>query len=207
MRSLVVKRLLDLVGAGTALVVTAPLMALTAATIRLTMGTPVLFRQRRPGRGGRPFTIYKFRTMAERRRPDGTPLDDAARLGKLGAVIRSLSLDELPQLWNVVRGDMSLVGPRPLLVEYLDRYTAEQARRHEMRPGITGWQQINGRNTLTWEQKFVLDVWYVDHWSNQLDLGILLRTVKKVLVREGTSGHGHVTMPPFLGSGDRTRTT
>jgi lipopolysaccharide/colanic/teichoic acid biosynthesis glycosyltransferase len=170
-------------------------MAVAAAAIRIAMGSPVLFCQRRPGLGGRPFTVYKFRTMTA-----GSG-DDAARLTPLGWLLRATSVDELPQLWNVLRGDMSLVGPRPLLMQYLERYTPEQARRHEVLPGITGWAQINGRNALTHEQRFELDVWYVDHWSLGLDLAILGKTFVRVLSGSGISASGHATMPEFMGNG------
>lgn len=194
------KRLFDLAGAGAALIATAPLLAGVAVLVRLRMGSPVLFRQVRPGLGGRPFTIYKFRTMRDATDASGAPLPDAARITSLGRFLRETSLDELPELINVLGGSMSLVGPRPLLVEYLDRYTPEQARRHLVKPGITGWAQIHGRNAITWEEKFALDCWYVDHQSLALDLYILARTVVAVLRREGISHEGSATMPPFLGS-------
>lgn len=161
------------------------------------MGGPVLFRQIRPGRYARPFTLLKFRTMSERRDANGDLLPDADRLTRVGRLLRASSLDELPQLWNVLRGDISLVGPRPLLMEYLPRYSPEQARRHEVMSGITGWAQINGRNELTWEEKFALDTWYVDNWSLNLDLRILLLTFKYSLRRKGIFSSGHVTMPQF----------
>jgi lipopolysaccharide/colanic/teichoic acid biosynthesis glycosyltransferase len=160
----------------------------------------VLFRQVRPGLQGRPFTMVKFRTMTDDRGPDGALLPDARRLTPFGRFLRASSLDELPELWNVLKGDMSLVGPRPLLMEYLPLYTPEQARRHEVRPGITGWAQVNGRNAISWANKFALDVWYVDHRSLWLDLQILWRTVRKVLVRDGISAEGEATMPKFTGS-------
>lgn len=194
------KRLFDLVGAGAALVATAPLMAGAAALVRLRMGSPVLFRQVRPGLHGEPFTIYKLRTMREARDAQGALLPDEARMTALGKLLRETSLDELPELLNVLAGSMSLVGPRPLLVEYLDRYTPEQARRHLVKPGITGWAQIHGRNALTWEEKLALDCWYVDHQSLWLDVRILARTVIAVLRREGISHQGSATMPPFLGT-------
>lgn len=193
------KRLLDLVLTVPALVLAAPLMGGLAALVRLRLGTPVLFRQQRPGRGGAPFTILKFRTMTDRRDAEGRLLPDAERLTRLGRFLRSTSLDELPELWNVVRGEMSLVGPRPLLMEYLDRYSPEQARRHEVRPGITGWAQVNGRNATSWAERLAMDVWYVDHVSLALDLKILLRTLRSVLRREGISAEGHATMPVFRG--------
>ena len=194
------KRVLDVLGASAALVVLSPLLAVVAVLVRARMGPPVLFRQLRPGREGRPFEVTKFRTMTDQRGPDGALLPDAQRLTALGRFLRRTSIDELPELVNVVRGDMSLVGPRPLLMEYLPRYSPEQARRHEVRPGVTGWTQVNGRNALTWEEKFALDVWYVDHRSTRLDLEILGRTVSQVLGGQGVSAPGHATMEPFRGS-------
>jgi len=194
------KRVIDVLFASTALVVLSPLLAVVAVLVRVRMGPPVLFRQLRPGREGRPFELTKFRTMTDQRGPDGTLLPDAQRLTALGRFLRRTSIDELPELVNVVRGDMSLVGPRPLLMEYLPRYSAEQARRHEVRPGVTGWTQVNGRNELTWDEKFALDVWYVDHRSTRLDLEILGRTVSQVLSGQGVSAPGHATMEPFRGS-------
>ena len=164
------------------------------------MGCPVLFRQQRPGRHARPFLLLKFRTMLDGRDSEGKLLSDEERLTRVGRFLRATSLDELPQLWNVLRGDISLVGPRPLLMDYLPRYSPEQARRHEVMPGITGWAQINGRNALTWEDKFKLDVWYVDNWNLGLDVLILFRTVASVLQRKGISSEGHVTMPGFQGT-------
>ncbi len=168
--------------------------------VRRKLGSPVFFRQIRPGLHGKPFEMVKFRTMTSERGPDAQLLPDAVRLPPFGRFLRSSSLDELPELWNVLKGDMSLVGPRPLLMEYLPIYSPEQARRHEVRPGITGWAQVNGRNTLSWEEKFKLDVWYVDNRSFWLDLKILWRTVKKVLARDGISAEGAATMPRFIGS-------
>jgi lipopolysaccharide/colanic/teichoic acid biosynthesis glycosyltransferase len=194
------KRLLDLGASALGLLTLAPVLGVTALAVRLTMGRPALFRQRRPGLGGQTFEILKFRTMRDLRDASGRLLSDAERLTALGQLLRRTSLDELPELWNVVRGDMSLVGPRPLLVEYLPRYSPEQARRHEVKPGITGWAQVNGRNALTWEEKFELDVWYVDHQSLALDLRILLATVRTVLAQGGVSAQGHATMEPFRGS-------
>jgi len=194
------KRVIDVLGASTALVVLSPLLAVVAVLVRVRMGPPVLFRQLRPGPEGRPFELTKFRTMTDQRGPDGTLLPDAQRLTALGRFLRRTSIDELPELVNVVRGDMSLVGPRPLLMEYLPRYSAEQARRHEVRPGVTGWTQVNGRNELTWDEKFALDVWYVEHRSTRLDLEILGRTVSQVLSGQGVSAPGHATMEPFRGS-------
>lgn len=205
------KRLLDLGLGVTLLVVLAPLLALLAGLVRWRLGAPVLFRQLRPGRGARPFVMYKFRTMTDARDGDGVLLPDAARLTRVGRFLRDASLDELPGLFNVVKGDMSLVGPRPLLLEYIKLYTPEQARRHEVKPGVTGWAQVNGRNAISWEAKFALDVWYVDNRSLWLDLKILFLTLRKVLGRQGIGHEGEATMPRFQGSssapaGDRTRT-
>jgi lipopolysaccharide/colanic/teichoic acid biosynthesis glycosyltransferase len=205
-RALAVKRLVDVSIAAPGLVVLSPFLSLVATMIRLSLGRPVLFVQERPGRDGHVFRLYKFRTMRDARDGDGRLLADAARLTRIGRFIRAWSLDELPQLVNVVKGDMSLVGPRPLLVEYLDRYTSEQARRHTMRPGITGWSQIGGRNAISWEEKLALDVWYVDHWSVGLDLRILAITLRNVIGRRGVTFEGHATMPEFLGSEIRNRT-
>lgn len=179
------KRLIDLIVSGGVLLVTLPLFALVATAILINMGSPVFFRQKRPGLRGRPFYLIKFRTMAIVHDEKGKLLPGQQRLTRLGGWLRNVSLDELPQLFNVLRGDMSLVGPRPLLMEYLDLYTPEQKRRQEVRPGITGWAQVNGRNALTWEDKFALDVWYVDHQSIGLDLKILWLTLRKVISREG----------------------
>jgi len=187
-------------GAGLALLLLSPLLLLIAILVRVKLGTPIIFRQVRPGRGDRLFTMIKFRTMTDASDESGKSLPDKERLTRFGRFLRAASLDELPELWNVLRGDMSLVGPRPLLVEYLPLYTPEQARRHEVRPGITGWAQVNGRNAISWEQKFRLDVWYVDHQSIWLDLKILLLTIKKVFVRDGISAEGAVTMPKFRGN-------
>lgn len=196
------KRLMDIVVSALALVLLSPVLLVVALAVAARLGRPVLFSQARPGRGGQPFTMYKFRTMLNAVGPDGQPLPDAARLTGLGRFLRAASLDELPELWNVLKGEMSLVGPRPLLIAYLPLYTPEQARRHDVRPGITGWAQVNGRNALTWEEKFRLDVWYVDHQSLALDMKILLMTVLKVFRREGISSDGHATMPPFTGKGE-----
>ena len=198
-RSHVLKRFLDIAGAILGLLAFGPLMCYIAFRIWREMGSPVLFRQVRPGLHGKPFVMYKFRTMTEERDADGRLLPDEQRLTPLGKFLRQYSLDELPEFINVLKGEMSLVGPRPLLMEYLDRYTPEQARRHELKPGITGWAQVNGRNVLTWEEKFRLDVWYVDNWNLLLDLKILLLTLVKVLRREGISAEGHATMPEFKG--------
>ena len=191
------KRVFDVVVSAVALTVLAPVMGLTALAVWRTMGRPVLFRQARPGLHGKPFVMYKFRTMRDLRDAEGNLLPDEARLTPFGRWLRATSLDELPELVNVLRGEMSLVGPRPLLMEYLERYTPEQARRHEVKPGITGWAQIHGRNNLSWEERLRLDVWYVDHWSLWLDLKILWRTLWMVLRREGISAQGHATMPRF----------
>jgi lipopolysaccharide/colanic/teichoic acid biosynthesis glycosyltransferase len=191
---------MDLLVALPAVVLLAPLIVAIAAAIRLQLGEPVMFRQLRPGKDGRPFTLLKFRTMTAACDARGNLLPDGQRITRLGAFLRSASLDELPQLWNVVRGDMSLVGPRPLLMEYLPRYTQQQARRHQVLPGITGWAQVSGRNALSWEEKFELDTWYVDHWSLALDMTILWQTGWRVITREGISQQGHATMEEFLGS-------
>ncbi|MBI2747502.1 MAG: sugar transferase [Burkholderiales bacterium] len=193
------KRLFDLIVAISALAVLALPLLVLYAMVRRQLGSPVLFRQVRPGLRGRPFMMVKFRTMTDERGPDGELLPDARRLTAFGRFMRASSLDELPELWNVLRGEMSLVGPRPLLMEYLPLYSPEQARRHEVRPGITGWAQVNGRNAVSWEERFKLDVWYVDHRSLWLDLRILWLTVRKVLVREGISAQGEATMPRFTG--------
>ena len=179
-----------------------PVMGVVALLVRLKLGRPVLFRQQRPGLNGEIFTLCKFRTMRDAVDREGKALPDAERLTPFGRKLRSTSLDELPELFSVLSGEMSLVGPRPLLVRYLGRYSPEQMRRHEMRPGITGWAQVNGCNALSWEEKFALDVWYVDHWSFWLDLRILWRTVWNVVRREGISGGGEATMREFMGSGD-----
>ncbi|HMT13570.1 MAG TPA: sugar transferase [Aestuariivirga sp.] len=192
------KRAFDLVMAAILLVLLAPVMLAVAMAIRLKMGSPVFFRQVRPGRDGKPFTMVKFRTMTAP--APGEDASDARRLTPLGQFLRRSSLDELPEFLNVLRGDMSLVGPRPLLMHYLPLYSARQARRHEVRPGITGWAQVNGRNALSWEEKFDLDVWYVDHRSLALDLKILGLTLLKVLQRDGIANDGHATMPPFRGT-------
>jgi lipopolysaccharide/colanic/teichoic acid biosynthesis glycosyltransferase len=194
------KRLFDLLAASLGLVLLSPLLGITALLVAVYHGRPVLFRQVRPGLNSRLFTVYKFRTMNEARDAQGRLLPDADRLTGLGRFLRSTSLDELPELFNVLVGQMSLVGPRPLFKQYLERYSPAQARRHEVLPGITGWAQINGRNVLTWDEKFRLDVWYVDHWSFWLDLKILLLTLWKVLKREGISQPGHATAEEFMGS-------
>lgn len=195
-----VKRTFDLIVAALALCIFSPVFLLIAWQVRRKMGSPVLFYQTRPGLNGVPFRMYKFRTMTDERDAQGLLLPDGERLTRFGRWLRATSLDELPELWNVLRGDMSLVGPRPLLMEYLPRYSPEQYRRHEVRPGITGWAQVNGRNALSWEEKFALDVWYVDNRSFWLDLKILVLTIGKVFAREGISATAHVTMPLFTGS-------
>jgi sugar transferase EpsL len=195
------KRIFDLITASTCLVIFTPVMAIVAVLVRIVHGKPVLFRQNRPGYQSSLFTVYKFRTMNNARDKQGNLLLDEQRLTRLGRFLRSSSLDELPELFNVLRGEMSLVGPRPLFKHYLERYSPEQARRHEVLPGITGWAQVNGRNALDWEEKFRLDVWYVDNWSFWLDLKILLLTLWKVIKREGISQPGHATAEEFMGSG------
>lgn len=193
------KRALDFVVSLLALLVSCPIMAVIALSVRMKLGAPIVFRQIRPGRDGRPFVIYKFRTMIDSRDSVGQLLPDAQRLTRFGRFLRSTSLDELPEFLNVLSGNMSVVGPRPLLMEYLKRYTPEQARRHEIHPGITGWAQINGRNALTWEQKFEMDVWYVDHMSLGLDLKIIVLTVLKIMRRESINQPGQATMEEFKG--------
>lgn len=194
------KRVLDLVIVSMALPFLFPVMVLVAIIVRGSLGKPVLFRQIRPGLNGRPFVMMKFRTMKEVRNEDGEPLADRDRMTRIGNLLRSTSLDELPSLWNVLKGDMSLVGPRPLLMEYLPLYSPFQSRRHEVRPGITGIAQVSGRNALSWEEKFALDVWYVENHSLWTDMKILWRTVRKVLRREGIAAEGEATMPRFTGS-------
>ena len=196
------KRLFDVVGASLALVALSPIIAVVAAIVRTRVGSPVFFRQIRPGRNGDPFRIIKFRPMNDEKAPDGVLLSDEERLVEAGRRLRRWSLDELPELWNVIAGDMSLVGPRPLLMEYLPRYTAEQARRHEVRPGVTGLAQVSGRNDLPWEDRFDLDVWYVDNWSLWLDLKILVATVGRVFTGRGVSEQQSATMTPFEGSSE-----
>jgi lipopolysaccharide/colanic/teichoic acid biosynthesis glycosyltransferase len=200
MRSVALKRMLDLVGGGAAVLLLLPVLLVVALLVRLKLGSPVLFRQQRPGLGGRPFVMLKFRTMSDARDSNGELLPDEVRLGRFGRWLRASSLDELPALLNVLAGEMSLVGPRPLLMEYLRLYTPEQNRRHAVRPGITGWAQVNGRNAISWAEKFALDVWYVDHWSVGLDLRILWLTVLRVLSREGISQEGRVTADKFRGN-------
>jgi sugar transferase EpsL len=194
-----VKRIFDITASAIALALLCPLMALVALLVWLRFGSPVLFRQIRPGLQGKPFRIIKFRTMTDARDSAGRALSDAERLTPLGRLLRAWSLDELPTLWNVLKGDMSLVGPRPLLMQYLERYSPEQLRRHEVKPGVTGWAQVNGRNALSWEKKFECDLWYVQNQSLLLDVRIILLTIKKILVREGISQPGQATMEEFLG--------
>lgn len=194
------KRLFDILLSIIALIILSPIIVLTALIVRMFIGTPILFTQKRPGYKGRPFFIYKFRTMTNRLDSNGVLLPDAERLTRLGHFLRTLSLDELPELFNILRGDMSFVGPRPLLMEYLERYSPEQARRHDVTPGLTGWAQVNGRNTITWQDKFKYDVWYVDNWSFWLDLKIILMTAWKVIKREGISQEGQATTEYFMGN-------
>lgn len=194
-----IKRTFDIVGAVLGLIVFSPIMMIISLMVRREMGFPVFFRQMRPGMNGKPFQMVKFRTMLNSIDPDGKPLPDAERLTQLGRFLRSSSLDELPELWNVLKGDMSLVGPRPLLVEYLPLYSTEQARRHEIRPGVTGWAQVNGRNAISWDEKLSLDVWYVDNRTLWLDLKIIWLTIRKVMKREGISAAGEATMSKFTG--------
>ena len=198
-----IKRTFDILVSLAALLLLWPVLLVLGVLVRVKLGPPALFRQQRPGLHGRPFTMLKFRTMTDARDTQGNLLPDGERLSSFGRSLRSTSLDELPELINVVAGDMSLVGPRPLLMRYLDRYTPEQMRRHEVRPGITGWAQVNGRNAITWDQKFALDIWYVDHHSLRLDLRIIWLTVRNVLRREGISQAGEATMEEFLGTTDR----
>ncbi|MHA6637621.1 sugar transferase [Stutzerimonas frequens] len=194
-----IKRLFDIVASALGLLLLSIVIAVVAWKIRCKLGSPVLFRQVRPGLDGKPFEMIKFRTMRDAVDAQGNSLPDSERMTPFGSFLRASSLDELPELWNVLKGDMSLVGPRPLLMEYLPLYSPEQYRRHEVRPGVTGWAQINGRNALSWEEKFKLDVWYVDNRSLWLDLKILFLTIKKVVVRDGISAEGEVTMPKFTG--------
>lgn len=198
------KRIFDVVASGIGLLVLSPVILVVALLIHRKLGSPVFFRQTRPGLKGKPFEMVKFRTMLDATDKQGNLLPDDQRMTPFGSFLRSSSLDELPELWNVLKGDMSLVGPRPLLMEYLPLYSSEQYRRHEVRPGVTGWAQVNGRNAISWEDKFRLDVWYVDHRSLWLDLKILFMTVKKVLVRDGISEDGEVTMSRFTGNDDQS---
>jgi len=194
------KRIFDMLTASLGLLILSPILLVVAVLVRIYHGTPILFHQQRPGLGGRPFHIYKFRTMIDSRGSDGALLPDEQRLTRFGKLLRATSLDELPELLNILRGEMSWVGPRPLLMRYLERYSPEQNRRHDVVPGLTGWAQVNGRNALTWEDKFRLDVWYVDNWSFWLDIKILFMTAWKVLKREGISQPGHATAEEFMGN-------
>ena len=194
------KRSLDILVSIVALTVLGPVLLLLAVMVRMRLGSPVFFRQERPGLMGRPFQLTKFRTMTDKRNSSGDPLPDSERLPRFGRFLRSSSLDELPEFWNVLKGDMSLVGPRPLLMEYLELYSIEQARRHDVRPGLTGWAQVNGRNAIGWEEKFELDVWYVDNQTMWLDIKIMLMTVAKVFKGEGVSHQEHATMEKFKGT-------
>ena len=194
------KRAFDIAASTSALVVLSPVLAITAYKVKKELGSPVLFRQTRPGLHGKPFEMIKFRTMKDAMDKEGNALPDSERLTEFGKKLRASSLDELPELWNVLKGDMSLVGPRPLLMEYLPLYSAEQAKRHNVRPGVTGYAQVNGRNSLSWEDKFKLDTWYVEHQSFWLDLKILLKTVKKVIIKDGISAEGEATMTKFTGT-------
>ena len=196
------KRLLDIVVSATALLLLSPLLLYLAYLIRKNLGSPVLFQQIRPAQGGKPFKMIKFRTMRDAVDKQGKPLPDSERLTPFGKKLRASSLDELPELWNVLKGEMSLVGPRPLLMEYLPLYNAQQMRRHEMKPGITGWAQINGRNATTWDERFAHDIWYIDHYSFWLDLKILCLTFKKVWQKDGINAAGEATMPKFTGNPD-----
>ena len=196
------KRLLDLILTIPGLLIISPLLLIISLLVRISFGTPIIFRQKRPGYQGKSFWVYKFRSMTNAHDAENNLLPDGQRLTRLGRFLRSTSLDELPELFNVLRGEMSIVGPRPLLMQYLERYSPEQARRHEVLPGITGWAQVNGRNALTWEEKFKLDVWYVDHWSFWLDIRILLLSIVKVLRREGINQPGQATAEEFMGDHD-----
>jgi len=200
MSTRILKRLIDIIVSLIGLILTSPIIAIISIIIYLTIKRPIFFKQIRPGLHAKPFVLYKFRTMLDLRDKNGTFLPDEKRLTGFGNFLRKTSLDELPELWNVLKGDMSLVGPRPLLMEYLDRYAPEQARRHEVKPGITGWAQVNGRNAISWEEKFKLDVWYVDNWNILLDIKIIFLTTLKVLKGEGISAEGHATMPKFKGT-------
>ena len=199
-----IKRLIDITASGAALVLLSPILAATAYKVKKNLGSPVFFKQTRPGLNGKPFEMIKFRTMKDATDKEGNLLPDSERLTPFGQKLRSTSLDELPELWNVLKGDMSLVGPRPLLMEYLPLYNSEQARRHNVRPGVTGYAQVNGRNAISWEQKFALDTWYVDNQSLWLDIKILAKTVKQVLIKDGISADGEATMSKFTGSTSTT---
>jgi sugar transferase EpsL len=195
-----IKRALDLFLVIPGLILLVPLFLLISILVAICMGFPILFRQKRPGLRGKPFEIFKFRTMIDARDAEGTHLTDSERLTCFGRLLRNISLDELPEFINVIKGDMSIVGPRPLLMQYISRYTQEQSRRHDVKPGITGWAQVNGRNAITWEEKFCLDIWYVDHWSLWLDLKIIAMTIITGIKREGINHPGHATMSEFMGS-------
>lgn len=195
-----IKRLFDITAATAALVILSPVYAITAYKVKKNLGSPVIFKQTRPGLNGKPFEMIKFRSMKDAIDTEGNPLEDNERLTVFGKTLRNSSLDELPELWNVIKGDMSLVGPRPLLMEYLPLYNDEQARRHRVRPGITGYAQVNGRNAIGWNEKFTLDTWYVDHQSLWLDIMILVKTVKKVIIKDGISADGEATMSKFTGN-------
>ena len=195
-----IKRLFDITAATAALVILSPVYAITAYKVKKNLGSPVIFKQTRPGLNGKPFEMIKFRSMKDAIDTEGNPLEDDERLTAFGKTLRNSSLDELPELWNVIKGDMSLVGPRPLLMEYLPLYNDEQARRHHVRPGITGYAQVNGRNAIGWNEKFALDTWYVDHQSLWLDIKILFKTVKKVIIKDGISADGEATMSKFTGN-------
>lgn len=197
-----IKRILDFLCSLALIILLSPILLILAFFIRIFLGRPVLFQQDRPGRHGQIFKLYKYRSMTDERDENGNLLPDGVRLTKLGKFIRKTSLDELPELINILRGDMSFVGPRPLLVRYLTRYTPEQARRHEVRPGLTGWAQVNGRNAISWEDKFKLDTWYVDHWTLLLDVKIIIKTIMVVLNRTGISAEGEATMGEFMGNED-----
>lgn len=200
-----IKRILDVAIASTALVILSPVYALVAYKVKKNLGSPVLFRQVRPGLNGKPFEMIKFRTMKDAVDAQGNPLPDSERLTPFGQILRSTSLDELPELWNVIKGDMSIVGPRPLLMEYLPLYNAEQAKRHNVRPGMTGHAQVNGRNAISWEEKFRLDTWYVEHQSLWLDFKIMLKTVKKVLAKDDIHAEGEATMSKFTGTPEQKK--
>jgi len=195
-----IKRLFDIISSAAGLIVISPLLVVLVVLVRLKLGSPILFRQQRPGLSGKTFVIYKFRTMTDQRDASGHLLPDEQRLPAFGRFLRSTSFDELPELLNVLKGDMSIVGPRPLMMKYLERYSPEQVRRHEVKPGITGWAQINGRNAISWEDKFKLDVWYVDNWTFWLDMKIILKSAWMVIAREGITQQGRATMDEFMGT-------
>jgi len=199
-----IKRLFDIISSAAGLIVISPLLVVLAVLVRLKLGSPILFRQQRPGLGGKAFVIYKFRTMTDQRDASGNLLPDEQRLPAFGRFLRSTSFDELPELLNVLKGDMSIVGPRPLMMKYLSRYATEQVRRHEVKPGITGWAQINGRNAISWEDKFKLDVWYVDNWTLWLDVKIILKSIWMVVTKQGITQQGRATMDEFMGTQQKT---